>query len=99
MSNPHIELLGKTARDRVTGFSGTVSSVSFDLYGCIQAALTPPLDKDGNLVDGRWFDINRLEVTNENRVMPLPTWEGPKFGATPQTHTHGPADKPAGGIR
>lgn len=94
MSNKHIDLLGKSAKDRVTGFKGIVSSVSFDLYGCIQAAITPPLDKAGKLEDGRWFDVNRLEVTSDKRVLPLPTW-----GATPQTHEHGPAEKPRGGIR
>lgn len=92
MSTAHVflDLLGKTAKDRVTGFSGVVASVSFDLYGCVQVVLSPPIDKDGKLPDGRWFDVNRVLVTDENRVMPLPKW-----GATPQTHDHGPADKPA----
>jgi hypothetical protein len=90
MSNKHIELLGKVARDRITGFQGVVSTVGFDLYGCVQAAISPPVDKDGKLPDGRWFDVNRLEIVDETRVMPLPKW-----GATPQAHQHGPAEKPA----
>lgn len=90
----HLDMLGKTVRDRVTGLTGVVSSVSFDLYGCIQAAVTPPVDKDGKVPDGRWLDANRLEVTNEERAMPLPEW-----AATPAAHKHGPAEKPAGGIR
>ncbi len=88
--NKHIEMLGKTASDRVTGFRGVVTSVSFDLYGCIQAALNPPLDKDGKLVDGRWFDVNRLEVDQAiARAMPVPA-----FAESPATHAHGPAEKP-----
>lgn len=96
MSTEHvfIDLLGKTAKDRVTGFQGVVSSVSFDLYGCIQVALTPPVDKDGKLVDGRWFDVNRLLVVDESRVMPVPKW-----GESPKKHDYGPAEKPEGGIR
>jgi hypothetical protein len=90
----HIDLLGKTAKDRVTGFQGVVSSVSFDLYGCLQAAISPPLDKDGKYVDGRWFDVNRLEIVDENRAMPVPAFGKVEFGATPATHTHGPAEKP-----
>lgn len=94
----HISLLGKKVRDRVTGFAGVVTSVAFDLPGCIMATVTPDaLDKDGKVQDGRWLDVNRLEITDDNRVMPVPafTSEPPKFGATPATHTHGPAEKPA----
>lgn len=58
----HINLLGLKAKDAVTGFSGVVTSISFDLYGCVQAIVTPPVDKDGNAKDGRWFDIIRLHV-------------------------------------
>lgn len=91
----HIELLGQTAKDRVTGFRGVVSSVCFDLYGCIQAAITPPVDEKGALPDGRWFDVNRLEmIAAEGRVMPVPT-----FAARPADHDHGPAEKPIGGRR
>lgn len=88
--NSHIELLGRKARDRVTGFEGVVSSVCFDLYGCIQAVLSPPVDKDGKHQDGKWFDVNRLEVTDMVRAMSIPN-----YGPSPATHTHGPADKPA----
>lgn len=89
----HLDLLGKTAKDRITGFTGVVSSVCFDLYGCIQAALSPPLDKDGKLVDGRFFDVHRLEVVNEKRVMPVPTFASkPTYGETPTQHTHGPSE-------
>lgn len=87
--NKHIELLGRTVRDRVTGFRGVVSSVSFDLYGCIQAAVTPPVDDKGALPDGRWFDVNRLEVLVEPPAMPVPT-----FSPMPAEHSYGPAEKP-----
>lgn len=84
----HIALLGKTAKDKITGFAGVVSSVSFDLFGCIQAVLSPPLDKDGKRVDGCWFDVNRLEVTDESRAMPVPKY------APPAEFDYGPAEKP-----
>lgn len=87
--NAHLDLLGKKVRDRVSGFTGVVSSVSFDLYGCIQAAISPPIDKDGKLPDGRWLDINRIEIVDEKRVMPLPS-----YAASPAKHDHGPAEKP-----
>ncbi len=93
----HIDLLGKTVRDRVTGFQGVASTVSFDLYGCVQAVVSPPVDKDGKKGDGHWFDVNRLEVIDHARKMPVPAFEAKPatFGAQPDTHTHGPAEKPA----
>jgi hypothetical protein len=99
----HINLLGKKARDRVTGFTGIVSSVSFDLYGCICAAITPPVDNEGKPRDGHWYDIHRVEIVDDDRVMPVPEFakSAPTkatFGKTPGTHTHGPAEKP-GAIR
>jgi hypothetical protein len=85
----HVSMLGKKAKDRITGFAGVVSSVGFDLYGCIQAVLSPPVDKDGKSQDGRWFDVNRLEIVDETRVMRVPLY------AHPATFAHGPAEKPA----
>jgi len=71
----HIELLGLKVRDRVTEFEGVVSSIGFDLYGCVQACVNPGLGKDGKLADSFWFDINRLEVLSKKPVMSTPNFE------------------------
>ncbi len=63
-----MNLLGLKARDLVTGFEGVVTTVAFDLYGCIQAVVTPPV-KDGKREDGQWFDTKRLEITDATPVM------------------------------
>jgi hypothetical protein len=87
----HVSLLGLKVRDKVTGFEGVVESVSFDLYGCVQAVVKPAA-KDGEIKDGRWHDIQRLEVIDSGRVMPVPSFASL---ATPEgVHTHGPAEKP-----
>ena len=86
----HIELLGLTAEDKVTGFKGTIDSVCFDLYGCIQISLKPKMDKDGKIDNGYWFDVTRLKVYEKKRVVDFPDFyegyvaEGKK----------GPASKP-----
>ena len=41
----HVELLGHRAVDKITGFKGVIDSISFDLYGCIQACVRPAIDK------------------------------------------------------
>ena len=93
MSNveKHINaLLGFKVKDRVTGLSGVVVSIGFDLYGCIQAIVNPGLDKDGKPQDTYWFDINRLEVISPDRVMPLPNFS---FGLIAEG-SKGPSEKP-----
>ena len=37
----HLDLLGHKVKDKVSGFQGVVISMSFDLYGCIQADVRP----------------------------------------------------------
>lgn len=39
-----------------------VTTISFDLYGCVQAVVTPPVGSGGEVNDGQWFDVTRLDV-------------------------------------
>ena len=69
----YMRILGCCVRDRVTGFTGTATLVSFDLYGCVQVIVSPSgTDKDGKTFSGQWFDHKRLEVTNRTPVMAVP---------------------------
>ena len=43
----HLEMLGYRVRDKVTGYEGVVTTIGFDLYGCIQATINPGVGKDG----------------------------------------------------
>lgn len=82
------QMLGLKVRDKVTGFEGVATSIDFDLYGCVQVIVQPPIDKDGKRQDSLWFDIKRL--TTGERVMPVPNFAGTKFG-----DENGPAERPA----
>jgi len=85
----HLSLLGMKVEDKVTGFKGIVASISFDLYGCIQAIVHPGMDRDGKLMDQCWFDINRLKVISDYPVMNQP------FDTISIANgEQGPADKP-----
>lgn len=90
-----LALLGYRASDKVTGYSGVITSISFDLYGCVQGALTPPAPTDGKPLEfGQWFDIHRLELEPMvPPVMPLPDFNA--YGATPGTFSHGASPKSA----
>lgn len=71
----HLNKLGLKVKDVVTGFEGITTSISFDLYGCIQALVNAGKDKDGKLQEQMWFDISRLEIIDKNPVMQLPDFE------------------------
>jgi len=71
----HFNLLGFKVKDKVTGFKGVITSLSFDLYGCIQYVVTPSTDEKGKQQDGRWFDVTRLEVLSTKPVMEQPKFE------------------------
>lgn len=72
----YFDKLGFEARDRVTGFKGVISSLSFDLYGCICAVLTPTADpKESKIREGHWFDFKRLEFISKKPVMEVPAFD------------------------
>lgn len=85
----HMELLGKEVVDLVTGFEGVVTSIGFDLYGCIMVIVSPP-SKDGKKQDGEWFDVSRLKVRTHSPVMEPPNYS---FGPISEGN-HGPEAKP-----
>ncbi len=89
----HFELLGQRVRDRVTKMEGIVTSLSFDLYGCIQAVVHPGLEKESQkIAEQHWFDVLRLEVLDEEPIM-----ERPGYNFTPDAISgglKGPAEKP-----
>lgn len=51
-------------RDKITGFKGTVTGHADYITGCDQY-LVQPESKDGDWKEGRWFDGNRLEVSEK----------------------------------
>jgi hypothetical protein len=67
--------LGFEVRDRITGLRGVVASVSFDLYGCVQALVTPMASKDGKPLESYWFDTKRLAGVSKAPVMEVPQFE------------------------
>ena len=87
----HMGLLGLKVQDKVTGQKGVVASISFDLYGCVQAIVNPGIDKEGKPRDSLWFDVSRLTVLDKKPVMQPPDYEyGPQAEGR-----QGAAERPA----
>jgi len=80
-----MELLGLKAKDKITGLSGVIESICYDLYGCVQACVRPEYveNRKAETPLAHWMDISRL-TTSGKPVMPVPDFED----------VHGPADKP-----
>jgi hypothetical protein len=72
------------AKDRVTGMQGVITSVSFDLYGCVQVLISPAAEDNAKHRNSYWMDSSRMQLTGKKRVLPLPNFVA---------YT-GPADKP-----
>lgn len=73
INTSHFDLLGKKVEDAVTGYKGVVTTISYDLYGCIQAVVTPEADGQ-DISPGGWFDVTRLIVKSKKPVMALPDY-------------------------
>ena len=58
-------VLGKKGKDKVTGFEGVITGHAKHLYGCDTYWLCPPIDKDGKMPEGSWFDEGRIEILEE----------------------------------
>ena len=73
----HFDLMGYIVQDRVTGITGVCVSICFDLYGCVQASVYPPLDpaKPHEIPEGHWYDTKRLRKVSLHPVMEVPTFE------------------------
>jgi hypothetical protein len=67
--------LGQKVRDKISGFSGIVTSYAKHLNGCDRAWISPPVDKDGKLMDGSWFDVVQLEAIEEAALVTQQTNE------------------------
>lgn len=87
----HLGLLGMKVEDKVTKMKGVVTSICFDLYGCIQATINPGMDKEGKLKECFWFDVQRLNILEKNPVMERPNFDYGKIAEGKK----GPAEKPA----
>jgi len=66
MDSFKLELGQEGVRDRITGFTGTVTGRAEYLTGCRQYLVQPPAKKDhSEWVDGRWMDEGRLVLVSE----------------------------------
>ncbi len=72
--------LGDTLQCKVTGFKGTCTACIVYINGCLQYCLKPPVDKDGKLVEGEFFDEAQIDlVKTEAPVVEKKKTGGPQM--------------------
>lgn len=63
--------LGKTATDKITGFTGIIIGFCCYLTGCNQYLVQPKADKSGKVEESRWFDEQRLTINEKVKPVVL----------------------------
>ncbi len=63
------DIIGRKVRDKVTGFTGMVTGRVEYLTGCNQLLVAPKVKHDGSLVDSAWFDEQRCEIVEDDRLV------------------------------
>jgi hypothetical protein len=86
-----VDFLGKQVKDKISGRKGIVTSVCFDLYGCIQVVINEQRkDKDDKDITFGWIDINRLKIIKDKKIMDCPDFNN-KYSSI--NNVPGPAEK------
>ena len=57
--------LGKTAKDKITGFQGILTARVEYLTGCNRYCIQPKELKDGKPIDSIYFDEAQIEILGE----------------------------------
>lgn len=60
--------LGDKVKDSVTGFTGTVTSITHYLNGCTRACVEPQVDDKGAAIADGFFDLQQLKVTKRDHL-------------------------------
>lgn len=60
--------LGDKVKDTLTGFTGVVTGRVEYLTGCNQVYVLPKSEKENEIKDGNWFDIERIEKVEDRAV-------------------------------
>lgn len=56
------DVLGEHAKDKITGFEGTITGVVSYLTGCDQYLVQPTLGPNYEWREPMWLDSNRLKI-------------------------------------
>ena len=70
----HFKFLGFRAKDVIAGAEGVITSIAFDISGCVQGFLSRGFDKEGKRLEGYWIDTKQILIMSKSAVMPAPAF-------------------------
>ena len=57
---------GEVVREKITGFTGTITGTVFYITGCNQYLITAEAKNESTPAKAKWYDEGRLEVIETN---------------------------------
>lgn len=60
--------LGRQVKDIVTGYKGIAYGRSEYMNGCAHVGIQPPMKKDGELPELKWFDEPQIEYVGKKKI-------------------------------
>ena len=60
---------GEKVREKVTGFTGTITGTAFYLTGCNQYLVVPKVKDEHTAAEGQWYDEGRLELVEDEKPL------------------------------
>jgi len=60
--------LGDKAKDKITGFKGTVIGITSWMNGCTRIGIQCETLKDGKPLEPEWFDVEQIEIIKSKQV-------------------------------
>ncbi len=79
--------LGVKARDKISGFVGTITGRTQYITGCMQYVLEAE-SKDNAKPEVQWVDEDRLIVIDAPKISPEPAGRGGPHPTPPARHLH-----------
>ncbi len=70
--------LGRTYKDKITGFKGVATGFAAYISGCNQVLLAPPAGQDGGIIESQWYDEQRL-IQVGKKIITLDNTKTPGF--------------------
>lgn len=77
---------GQIVKDTVTGFKGQIIALAQYATGCNQVLVQPKIDHEQKWVDGKWFDIERIQFVEDGKPIPTSHTGGARHADAPPTH-------------
>jgi hypothetical protein len=69
MAKDNEVLLGQKVKCIVTGFEGTVTSITENIFGCRRIGIQPPVGTDGKIPEAMDIDEPQIKVTDKKQVI------------------------------